>query len=257
MDWEKEREMFNQMADYYDRYRPDYPDETIRQVLETAKLRDGAKLLEIGAGSGKATAQFTTHRFTIICIEPGADLVKKGMKKFQAQNISFVNTRFEDYDTPLKHFDAVISAQAFHWLPKPAAYAKCAQTLKDGAYLALFWNIELIDDTPLDGEMHEIMLAYRAFTASMPQKEYAKRTEEIASEIAESGYFEPPQVFYTHWEKTYSAESYFGYISTGNVFVQNSEDVKRSCYEALERLDKKYDGIKRRFVCELYMARKK
>jgi len=257
MDRKKESEMFNQMADYYDRYRPDYPGETIRQVLDTATLQPGAKLLEIGAGSGKATAQFADFGFEIVCIEPGADLAKKGMNTFRAQDISFVNTRFEDYDAPMQYFDAIISAQAFHWLPKPDAYVKCAKTLKDGAHLAVFWNIELIDDTPLDRELHEIMLAYNAFTASMPRKNYAKRTESIASEIAESGYFEKPHVFHTHWEQMYSVESYFGYLSTGNVFVQNSNETKKACCEALERLSEKYGGIKRRFICELYMAQKK
>jgi len=49
----EESEIFNQMADYYGKYRPDYPDEVITAIIEKANLSAGSKLLEIGSEVGK------------------------------------------------------------------------------------------------------------------------------------------------------------------------------------------------------------
>lgn len=86
MDWKKESEMFDQMADYYDKYRPSYPNEIIDTLIKQTKLTNGSKLLEIGAGSGKATELFVNKGFEILCIEPGANLVKRGNERFKGEN---------------------------------------------------------------------------------------------------------------------------------------------------------------------------
>ncbi|MFT3952194.1 MAG: class I SAM-dependent methyltransferase [Oscillospiraceae bacterium] len=257
MDWKKESEMFNQMADYYNEYRPNYPSEIIDTIVKRANLSAGSKLLKIGSCSGKATAQFADFEFNMLCIDPGADLVKKGNERFKGKNISFVVSRFEDYNAPLEYFDAIISAQAFHWIPKPAGYEKCARTLKNGAYLAPFWNIEMIKDTDFDKALLEIMYKYNAFTSSIPEVDYNKRMESISNEIAQSGFFSHLEVFHSHWEKDYSAAEYFGFVSTGNVFVQNTDEIKKACYEELNQLAARYNGIiKRHYICELYVAKK-
>ena len=55
MDWVKESEMFDKAADYYDKYRPSYPREIIDTLIAETQIKENSKLLEIGAGSGKAT----------------------------------------------------------------------------------------------------------------------------------------------------------------------------------------------------------
>ena len=96
MDRKKESEIFNQMSDYYDRYRPSYPQEIIDKIIEKADLSFASKLLEIGAGNGKATEQFSNFGFEMLCIDPGEDLVQKGNDKFHDKNIKFIVSRFED-----------------------------------------------------------------------------------------------------------------------------------------------------------------
>ena len=252
----EESEIFNQMAEYYDKYRPNYPNEVITAIIEKAHLSVGSKLLEIGSGSGKATEQFADFGFDIFCIEPGADLVKMGIEKFKGKNITFVVSRFEDYLAPKEWFDTIISAQAFHWLSKPYAYKKCAQSLKDGGYLAPFWNIELIQDTDFDIEFHKILHKYDAFVSTLREEDYQKRVSSISNEITESSYFTKPEIIQSYWEKNYTADEYFGFLLTGNVFIQNSMELKLACYEELKQLAAKYKGINRKYVCELYLSKK-
>lgn len=105
-------------------------------------MSHGSRLLEIGAGSGKATELFLNKGFEIICIDPGPDLVKIGNERFDGENFQFEVARFEEYATVSKSFDAIFAAQSFHWVPQPIGYEKCASALKDGGYLAPFWNID-------------------------------------------------------------------------------------------------------------------
>lgn len=256
MDWIKESEMFNQMVDYYDIYRPGYPKDIINAIIKKANLVAGSKLLEIGSGSGKATEQFTGNGFEMLCIDPGVDLVKRGNERFKGNSIKFIVSRFEDYSAPPEYFDVIISAQAFHWIPLPDGYEKCAGTLKNKGHLAPFWNIEIARDTDFDRDLLAILHKYDAFVSCVQDTEYKNRTETISSGIAESGLFSEPELIHAYWEKNYTADEYFGFVMTGNVFVQKTEEEKQACYEELVQLAAKHNGIKRHYICELYFSKK-
>ena len=205
MDWKKESEMFNQMAEYYDIYRPSYPHEIINAIIDKASLVSGAKLIEIGAGSGKATALFADYDFEILCVEPGLELVARGREKFISKNIEYMVSRFEDCSSLRNDYDAIISAQAFHWLPQPEGYKKCAAVLKDGGYLAPFWNIGIIQDTELDKELLNLMEKYNAFTSDTTEAKYYIRMNEISDGITGSGFFYEPEIIHSRWNKNYTA----------------------------------------------------
>ena len=105
MDNQRESDIYNQMADYYDKYRPGYPNEIVSAIIQKAKLGSGSRLLEIGAGSGKATEQFANRGFTILCLEPGKDLARAGNARFEDDNIRFVASSFEDFCVKHDYYD--------------------------------------------------------------------------------------------------------------------------------------------------------
>ena len=257
MDWRKESEMFNQMADYYDKYRPSYPQEIVDIIINTADLHFGSRLLEIGAGSGKATEQFSEYGFEITCIEPGGDLAYIGSEKTKDKNINFVVSRFEDYLAPAEYYDAIFSAQAFHWIAQPEGYRKCAIALKNGGYLAEFWNIDVYRENETDLEFMKFINKYGGWVSILSDKEYMSRSKNISNGIVDSGLFSQPEIFRINWLKKYTAEEYFGFLNTGNVFVQQSDDIKKKCYTDLIKFaEKSYGSIKRQYTCELYLTQK-
>ncbi len=252
----KDNIAFNEMADYYDQYRPDYPREIIKSIIQKAQLVPSSRILEIGAGSGKATAQFVDYGFELLCIEPGKDLAEKGMNRFKDKKVNFVVSLFEDCPLPASHFDAVISAQAFHWVKKPDAYALCAHCLKRNGFLMPFWNIEMIDDSEIDRKVSDIISKYGAYTAVMQKEAYPKRVESISADIENSGYFSRPEVMQIEWQHCFTADEYFGYFMTGNVFIRNTAEKKQACHKELKDLEAAYGGIPRRFISELYISQK-
>lgn len=248
--------IFNQMSEYYDKYRPGYPEEIIHTIVQRAGLTSKSKVLEIGSGSGKATAQLIDYDFEMLCVEPGEDLVRRSRERFKGKNISFAVSRLEDCSLPERCFDAIVSAQAFHWIEKPKGLEICAASLKNGGCLMPFWNIEILRDTRLDDELLDIMTRYDAFTATMKEADYEKRVTRISKELAQGGFFHQPDIVQVSWRKTYTAHEYFGFVMTGNEFIKNSDGKKAECYEALKRLSEKFGGIARDYICELYIAQK-
>ena len=257
MDWEKESTMFNQMADYYDKFRPGYPPEIIDSLISKANLSQSSNLLEIGAGSGKATELFTGKRFNILCIEPGEDLAEIGITKFKDENFKFHQARFEECDLPAETFDTVFAAQAFHWIPQPQGYEKCAYILKSGGYLALFWNMYITYDNDLNNELLAISARHGGFADFLSAENCETRINTISSDIENSGLFSKPEIIRSQWKHSYSADEYFGFALTGNSFVQKSDEEKQEAYKELKKLAENHgEKIDRPYLCVLYLSRK-
>lgn len=75
IDWREESRRFDWVAEFYAAYRLDYPDVLIECVISLTGIHNSGKILEIGSGTGKATALFAQRGYSILCIEPGENLV--------------------------------------------------------------------------------------------------------------------------------------------------------------------------------------
>lgn len=259
MDWKKQSEMFDQTAEYYDAYRPSYPAQIIEALISHTKISPQSKLLEIGSGSGKATELLAPYGYDIYCVDPGESLINKGREKFAAyHNIRFVAARFEELHLAPKSYDLIFSAQAFHWVPQPIGYEKCSYALKDQGHLALFWNMYLLDDHKADRELLALSQKYGGFADFVTAEGCEKRINTIAAGIENSGYFHAPVIHRCLWYQHYSADEYFGFVLTGNSFVQKSAEEKLRAYDDIKALAEKNGGlIKRPYLCVLYLASKK
>lgn len=260
MDWKKESESFNKAADYYDKFRPSYPKELIAYIEKKTQIKTGSKLLEIGAGSGKSTELFINKGYYITCIEPGKDLVKMGQEKFMnTDDVSFVTSRFEDWNEPKEAFDVVFSAQAFHWVPKPIGYEKSANSLKAGGYLALFWNMYPIYDNETDKALFNLSNQFQyGLCDFLTADGCEKRIQAISDEIINCGFFNKPEVLQFPWEQRYTAEEYIGFLSTGNSYINMYEHAKNYIKKEIEKIALLDNGIIRRpYLCVLYLAEKK
>lgn len=258
MNWEIESKMFDKTADYYDKFRPSYPEAIIKKIIELARINENSRVLEIGAGSGKATELFAPKNIRINCIEPGETLVRNGrIKLFQYDRIKFEISTFEEAQLDANFYDLIFSAQAFHWIFQPIGYEKCAYTLKSKGYLALFWNMYITYDNELDKELIKLSNKYGGFADFLSEEECEARIQTISEEIKNSGYFTFPQIYRVLWNKEYTAEEYYGFVKTGNRFIQKSEKEKLEAYGDICKLADEHGGILNRpYLCVLYLAQK-
>lgn len=218
MDLVTESKRFDEAAEYYDYYRPSYPDNLIECIESKAGLTPSSKILEIGAGSGKASELFLNRGYELLAIEPGAQLAEVGRRKHRGKNLEYLVTRFEHWNEPEQCFDLIFSATAYHWVPQPIGYQKCASTLKADGNLALFWNMYFGEGSPLYEQLISLCNRY-GLVYFQNGKDMDIRIQTIAEEITDSGYFHKPMIIRFPWKQSYNTEDFIGFIKTGNGFL--------------------------------------
>ncbi len=254
MGWIKQSKSFNEVANYYDTFRPSYPSELIDCIVTNSALHTESKILEIGAGSGKASELFLDRGYELLCIEPGPQLAELGMQKHKDKKVQYVVTRFEDWEDSRKDNDLVFSAQAYHWVPQPEGYKKCAEVLKPQGKLALFWNFYLCGDSESDQEIAKLCRRYNAFTMSS-KEEIDQIINRTSAEISGSGYFDVPSIHLFPWSHQEDVDSFIGFLNTASSFLVLPESEQRELTTKLRMLFSKNGGfVSRNYICGLFMA---
>ena len=204
-------EPYKGIASIYDEIRPSYPEKLIEDIIFKADLNLNDRLLEIGAGTGKATIQFAEKGFTINAIEIGEDMAE--ILKDKCANYPKITVdvaSFEELDCHnTQKYDMIYSAQAFHWIDKNIKYKKCHELLKDNGYLILFWyspsNDKLTTTKEIQKKIDLIVNKYVSdyFVDNGKPKRLEHdgvyKEDERKTEIESSGLFElVEKIEYTH-----------------------------------------------------------
>lgn len=138
----KKIEPYKDIALIYDEVRPSYPEDLIQDIITATNLGYGDKILEIGAGTGKATVQFAEKGYRVHAIEIGKDMgevLRDKCAKYN-DNVSIDIASFEEWNPQNSDkYDMIYCAQAFHWIDSGIKYKKCYDLLKNNGFLILFW----------------------------------------------------------------------------------------------------------------------
>jgi SAM-dependent methyltransferase len=255
------RTIFDQVALEYDHIRPGYPTALIEDVLAISAIPNSGRILEIGCGTGQATLPFAQHGYAITCLDIGRELSSLAARKFQAYpNVQIHNISFEDWESEEQAFDLVMSATAFHWIPREVSYPKAAKVLKDSGSIAIFANEHPAQHT---GFFADVQTIYRQAVPewSDPRTEPPLETsiQSTAHYINNTGLFNPVIVRTYPWTQTYTAEQYLQLLNTYSGH-RNLEQSKRSrLFTGIGQLiEQKYGGtITKHYLAVLYIAKKR
>jgi ubiquinone/menaquinone biosynthesis C-methylase UbiE len=130
--------VFDGVAAEYDGHRPGYPDALIDRACEVARLAPGARVLEIGCGTGQLTLSLLARGLRVTAVEPGARLIARADERLAgAGEVQFVHARLEEASLPHSSYQAVFSASAIHWVDPDVSWRTIARALVDGGTLAL------------------------------------------------------------------------------------------------------------------------
>ncbi|XVU21763.1 class I SAM-dependent methyltransferase [Actinoplanes sp. CA-054009] len=144
------RTVFGEAADEYDRVRPGYPAQLAEDLLADA---GPGPVLEVGAGTGKATALFARPGVDLTCVEPDARMAR--LLRRNVPGVTVVESSLEDW-RPDRPYGLVFSVQAWHWVD-PARRADLALgALAPGGVFAPFWNLFLVVDPVLHAALAEV-----------------------------------------------------------------------------------------------------
>jgi SAM-dependent methyltransferase len=152
-DRERLRETFGSVAELYDRARPEYPPAVFDDIAALARLERGARLLEIGPGTGKATAELTRRGYAVTAIELSPELAEVARRNVPQAEIEIGD--FEGWEPEQADFDAVVAFTAFHWVDPELRYAKAARLLHSAGALAVVHTHHVRNDDPFWLESQE------------------------------------------------------------------------------------------------------
>lgn len=136
-----ERDTFDGVAAEYHAVRPVYPTELFSDLAEVVG-GDGARVLEVGCGSGQATRGLLDQGWEVVAVDPGGELIALAKASLSGR-VAFHVARFESYTPEAAAFRLVASAQAWHWIDPAVGFAKAAAALHPGGSLAVFGHVPM------------------------------------------------------------------------------------------------------------------
>jgi SAM-dependent methyltransferase len=255
------RSTFDNVAAAYDRYRPSYPAELIDAVIAWSGIPADGRIVEIGSGTGIATALLAARGYRIDGIELGAAMADFAREKLSLYpNVTISAGDFESFPIEDSQYDLAVSAQAFHWIDRATGFPKLARILKPAGTLALWWNThvqteeEIAFTTDLGTIYLEVAphLARRTGgpvhvdSAATPWKET----------IEQSGLFGEVEVRSFAWDHVYTTEDYLQLLGTYSDHISLDPATRETLYARLgERIDTAHGGrVHKRFLTVLYLA---
>jgi SAM-dependent methyltransferase len=250
---------FDRAAELYQRARPEYPSELYDRLLKMTRLSPGARLLEVGCATGKATLPLARRGYRITGIEPGRALAAAARENLAGFDVEVVETRFEDWTPVGEPFAMVFAATAWHWVDPAVGYRKAADVLQPGGYLAV-WGAGHVIPYGGDPFFEELQEVYDEIGESLPSDATLPRPQELGDdrgEIEASGLFEVVDVTQYDWETVYDAQGYIDLLSTfsGHIAMQDWQR-DRLYSDIRRRLAARPDGrLRRHWGGVLHVAR--
>ncbi|WP_258059890.1 class I SAM-dependent methyltransferase [Arthrobacter sp. ZGTC212] len=128
-------------GEHYDRIRPGYPAEAVQWLFagpRNAAAGPGARVADIGAGTGKYTRSLAAAGYRPTAVDPSADMLSQLQQILPG--VPVLQGTAEATGLPSSSMDAATVAQAWHWCDPIAASTELARILRPGGILGLVWN---------------------------------------------------------------------------------------------------------------------
>ncbi|MFJ2415583.1 class I SAM-dependent methyltransferase [Streptomyces brevispora] len=130
---------FDTAAADYAANRPSYPSELLDAVEElTGCPLEGARVADVGAGTGLATTLLQARGANVIAVEPGPGMAAQF--RLGLPEVPLVIGDGNNLPLASDSVDLVTYAQAWHWTDQRKSVPEALRVLRTGGALALWWN---------------------------------------------------------------------------------------------------------------------
>ena len=211
----EQRLAFGRVAEQYERARPSSPASAIYEVRAYAGVGAGDRVVEVGAGTGKATRLLSAHGLRVLALEPDASMAAICRRVTDPALVEVQELDFESWraHSPVR---LVFCAQAWHWLDPQLRWRRAAEALSPGGAVAAIWTFPLWErialraalDAAYDAAVPEMAADFPLHPGSRAERFAGNWHEEIGAG------FEDVRVTAHDWAQLYTATQYTEMIAT-------------------------------------------
>ncbi|MEA2381654.1 MAG: hypothetical protein QOH72_1625 [Solirubrobacteraceae bacterium] len=148
---------FADVAAVYERGRPAYPPAVVDPIVAElgAAARPPARVLDLGAGTGKLTRPLLAAGLDVVAVEP--------LERMRAALASSVGSeraldgRAEALPLADASLGGAVCAEAFHWFDGARAAEELHRVLRPGAALVVMWLVNQGDEGPWTNEVRAVL----------------------------------------------------------------------------------------------------
>jgi SAM-dependent methyltransferase len=265
---------FDGAAASYDRFRPRYPTEMFDELARVVGLDANSRILEVGCGPGVATEEMMARGWSVLAVDPGAQLARVAREKFGDERFAVEVSTFDDWAARGRHFDLLFSASAYHWVAPEVRWVKAADVLVEGGTIALAGNHA--DEGGSFHEFGEVTKELRV-THGVDDEREPSSMDDLNEIVASCGYdvgalweamspqgsdvvagdlFVAPDVRLYPWSTTYSTVEALGLLATYSRYLTMDPAKRASLFTRLaEVIDEQFSGeLTRHYVSVLATA---
>jgi SAM-dependent methyltransferase len=244
----RKRATFDGDAERYLRGRPPYPEFVIDDVVELAGLGPGSRIVEIGCGTGQATAALAERGIDVTCVELGPRLAEVARRELARHpNARVVHPAVEHWEPDAAPYDCVAAFLAFHWVDPKRRYELAAALLGPDGALAVA-SVHHVMPPGADPFSFDVQEDYRA--VGLAGDEPPPLPEEIvylAGEIEASSLFGPVTERRHVYEVVDTADDHIALLNTYSPHLLLPEEQRQELFARIRRrIDARPGGTARK-----------
>ncbi|MGP3777189.1 class I SAM-dependent methyltransferase (plasmid) [Streptomyces sp. SDT5-1] len=241
---------FNAAADQYAASRPSYPPAVLDCIEDlTSRPLAGARVADIGAGTGIATALLHERGAHVIGVEPGAAMAAQ----FHTELPDVPLIRGDGHALPLADasHELITYAQSWQWTDTTRSVPEALRVLLPSGALAIWWNTTAFD-VPWIREQHQ-RIAHRC---GVKPASRARPDDSDAIRLAGLSGLRVARR-QVRWSRGVSLDTHLANISSRSAFLVLAEDDRRAFLtEERSRLRDLFPDelVKETYVVDLLVA---
>lgn len=186
---------YTERAAAYDR-RAEYSGQALDRLV--ASIGAGARLAEIGAGTGKLTVQLLRRGFTVDAVEPNDAMRVFGIRNTSGLPVTWRDGTGERTGLPDASYEAALFGSSFNVVDQAATLREVSRILRPKGWFGCMWNHRDLDDA-LQRRIEALIVRH------IPGYDYGKRREDPSQVIVDSSLFGPVQAiedaFVAHFDR--------------------------------------------------------